>query len=87
VVDGEVLEDLKGSSLSGNGGLLVTFLLDEDTQPALSKSNVFTDILSSMADKHLPGLLKGFCAPPELLAIDGVCQEPFHFFHKDLTSV
>ena len=89
LVDGEILEDLKANGgSSGNGGLVVTFLLEEETSPAIAtrEGQLLPEILWSMSQGEGRGpssLLKGFITPPELLSINGVCEGPFEFLQRD----
>lgn len=71
MVSGEVLEELKRQpQVTGNGGLIVTFLLEEDNIPAISANATLHFAAASSSSGHR--VCGSAVVAPEILAsIDG----------------
>ena len=74
-------QEMKGHNVSSNGGLLITFLLDEDPAPALAPQGHV--LLSMLQQIDQPELYSGLPLPAALC--DETCpREVFAFLEHDL---
>ncbi|MEW5317375.1 MAG: hypothetical protein WDW38_008677 [Sanguina aurantia] len=81
-VSGEVLEEMKKQhNVTNNGGLIVTFLLDEELAPLIAQHGSIVGEVLKLIDA--PELYQGFSVP-ELLAGVDCPHEIFSFLEQDV---
>ncbi|MEW5302046.1 MAG: hypothetical protein WDW36_004858 [Sanguina aurantia] len=81
-VSGEVLEEMKKQhNVTNNGGLIVTFLLDEELAPLIAQHGSIVGEVLKLIDA--PELYQGFSVPEPLAGVD--CpHEVFSFLEQDV---